>query len=122
MMKLIGGGLAALAIGLVAAPVASADRLLTPSERLIVDEYPGATCKTMDQLFDGIVRDNTAYLEGILQATSEHYGITEDNAMDVVNVQVYEYCPRHWDALVAIGNLARNGVTTPPPPILKKLI
>jgi hypothetical protein len=98
---------------------ANADGILTSAESAIVAEYPQATCGTMDDLFDGNVDDDTAYLAGILAGMSEHYGITADNAMDVVNEQVFEYCPRHWDNLVAIGQNARAYYAQP---TLKHLI
>ena len=47
--------------------------------------------------------------------TSTHSGVavcypmSYSDAMDVVNAQVHEYCRRHWDNLVAVGENARGG-------------
>jgi hypothetical protein len=87
---------------------ANADGILTDVESGYVADGYAATCYTMDVVFDGVPKNDAASLIGILQGVADRYGLTADNAMDVVNEQVYSYCPKHWDNLVAAGQLARG--------------
>ena len=57
------------------------------------------------------VVNDTAVLEGVLENVAEQYGLSYDNAMDVVNEQGYDYCDRHWDNLVDVGRTARAEIT-----------
>ena len=55
--------------------------------------------------------NDTAVLEGVLENVAEQYGLSYDNAMDVVNEQGYDYCDRHWDNLVDVSRTARAEIT-----------
>jgi hypothetical protein len=70
------------------------------------------TCAVFDESFiDHDVVNDTAVLEGVLENVAEQYGLSYDNAMDVVNEQGYDYCDRHWDNLVDVGRTARAEIT-----------
>ena len=47
----------------------------------------------------------------MLENVAEQYGLSYDNAMDVVNEQGYDYCDLHWDNLVVVGRTARAEIT-----------
>lgn len=85
------------------APDAKADGYLTTDEAAYANAYgASAICPTLDDypstsgvlgVTDGIISD----------------GFSADNAVDVLNVAVWEYCPRHWPLLVGVGQAARAG-------------
>ena len=56
----------------------------------VIDEYP--TEAGVLGVAKGIVAD----------------GFTADSAVDIINEAVYDWCPRHWPLLQAIGRAARG--------------
>src|SRR5690606_30639802 len=95
----IGAVLAGATIG---TGIARADGVITNVEAAYIAAY-GATavCPTIDAFPDASVA--AAVMEG-----SHDDGFTYANAVDIINVSVQEYCPRHWPLLQAIGAKARG--------------
>lgn len=114
MMKIaaaaVSAGLALGAIGLAGASDAHADGVLNSYERYAGDDSWRATCGVFDEMFTGRVMGDTPVAIGVMRALSSEYALQLDDGADVVNYQVYNYCPRHWDNLVAIGEAARSGI------------
>ena len=85
------------------APDAKADGVLSAVEVAYVNAYgPIAVCPTLDN------HPSTSGVLGIAEAITDD-GFGADDAIDIINASVYEYCPRHWPLLVAIGQAARAG-------------
>ena len=59
-------------------------------------------------MLTGNVYHDTQVATGVLEGVTDYYPMSYSDAVDVVNAQVHEYCPRHWDNLVAIGENARG--------------
>lgn len=109
MKMRIAVAVATVAAAMGFAPTAHADGVLTDAELSYVADTYYATCATLDDGTTGNVRNDSTVVLGIALAIANHYGITPDNAIDVENEQVLEYCPRHWAQLVAVGESARGG-------------
>ena len=90
---------------LLAAP-AKADGYLDDSEADYVNQWHAAICQVIDDPdyhnFEGVI--------GVTKAVA-HDGYTLDNAIDIVNASVSEWCPRNWPLLVALGKAARGEAT-----------
>lgn len=100
---------ALIAAGIVtagtSAPDAKADGVLTAVEVAYVNTFgPIAVCPTLDS------HPATSTVLGIAEAVTED-GFAVDDAIDIVNASVYEFCPWHWPMLVGIGQAARAGDT-----------
>lgn len=94
--------------GLFFATPAKADGVLNNYEMYAVSDSYYATCAVFDQEFTGAVLSDTFVTMGVTAAVAQEYGISQDNAMDVVNEQVLEYCTIHWDNLVSVGQYVRG--------------
>jgi hypothetical protein len=80
---------------------ARADGVVTDTERDYVELFGySAVCPTLDEhhSISGVV--------GIAAAITED-GFATDDAVDIINASVAQYCPRNWPLLVAVGNAAR---------------
>lgn len=93
---LIGGGLMWLGIAR-----ANADTLTT-MEQADGDRYWSVYCNVLDQYPSeaGAMADASSIMDD---------GFTPESAARVLNYTVYNYCPRHWQLLVNIGNKYRTG-------------
>lgn len=88
-------------LGVVSAPAAAADGVLSDEEQLFADLYYPAVCDTLDDYpsISGVV--------GVVQGiTKEGFHMTD--SVDIVNYAVSSYCPRHWRLLVATGQAAKG--------------
>lgn len=81
---------------------ARADGTISDTEFAYIQMYgASAVCPTIDDY------PTPAGVLGVEQGI-EHDGFTADDAVDIINVSVHEYCPSHWPLLVAIGKAARG--------------
>lgn len=90
-----------LGAAIYGATPARADGILTDAEYAYVLTWgPTAVCPVLDQFptANGVF--------GVVRGITED-GFSPDNAVDIVNESVYDFCPRHWQMLVAIGQAAR---------------
>lgn len=88
------------------AAVARADGDLSAYEKYIGDEVHVSLCRLLD-----IGGTNDETLATIITILHDKGELAWDDTPDVVNYVVQEYCPRHWDDLVAVGNRYRAGMT-----------
>lgn len=97
---LIAAALAALT--LAGTGTARADGVLTDAEAAYVITY-GATaiCPVIAKY------PSVGGVMGVAQGIIDE-GWAPDDAVDIINSSVAEYCPRFFPLLVAIGNAARN--------------
>lgn len=86
---------------------AAADPGLTSYEQTFADHTWPTTCGFFDK--NGVTLNSTAF---IMSSLNNPGGIPMSHTPYVLNYTVHEYCPRHWPALVAIGEWARNTPTT----------
>lgn len=87
----------------VNAPEARADGILTSVEAAYVEAAgPTAICPVLDMY------PTTSGVLGVVDGIGAD-GFTLDNAVDIINAAVWEYCPRHWPLLVSIGQAAAAG-------------
>lgn len=94
-------GVSLIAAGLTA-PEVKADGILSATEAAYVLAYGEvAVCATLDDY------PSTAGVLGVADGIMDD-GFTADNAIDIINASVMEYCPRHWPMLVQIGKEARR--------------
>ena len=85
------------------APTAKADGVLSAGEVAYVAAYgAGAVCPTLDS------HPSTSGVLGIAEAITDD-GFAADDAVDIINASVWEFCPWHWPLLVGIGQAARAG-------------
>ncbi|MCH9731641.1 MAG: hypothetical protein K0U84_18525 [Actinomycetia bacterium] len=97
---LIAASIAALT--LTGTGTASADGVLTDAEAAYVITYgPTAICPVIAKY------PSVGGVMGVAQGILEE-GWAPDDAVDIINSSVAEYCPRFWPLLTAIGNAARN--------------
>lgn len=86
--------------GLLLAPPAHADGVISNVERAYVQAYgASAVCPTIADY------PSEAGVMGIAQGIMED-GFAADSAVDIINASVGTYCPKFWPLLQAIG--ARN--------------
>ena len=57
----------------------------------------------------GRVHGDAAVALGVSRAIGEEYALPLDDSVDVLFYQVLNYCPRHLDNLIAIGQEADSG-------------
>lgn len=57
----------------------------------------------------GRVYGDTAVALGVSRAVGDEYAPTLDDSVDVLFYRVLNYCPRHLDNLIAIGQEADSG-------------
>jgi hypothetical protein len=92
----------AAALAMTAAAPANADGYIDSAEASYIMAYgPTAICPVID-LFP-----NAAGVLGVAQGIVND-GFFVDNAVDIINAAVWEYCPRHWALLKVIGAQARG--------------
>ncbi len=88
------------------AAVARADGILTPAEERFGDEIADSLCQYIDNA--GVnVASMTEAMTIIYDNTPAHMGM--DDAVDIINYAVQNYCPSNWDELVAFGEGFRGG-------------
>jgi len=78
-----------------------------------------------DENLTGDLNNDIPVVIGVVEAVANHYGISEDDAVEVVETQAILYCPEHEDNLQAIGNWARQQPQTPSEsetPVLKRAV
>jgi hypothetical protein len=84
--------------------VARADGYVDSAEHSYIIAYgPTAICPILDQF------PSTAGVLGVAQGIVND-GFSPDNAVDIINAAVWEYCPRHWSLLERIGAEARGEI------------
>ncbi len=83
---------------------ARADGMLSTDEQVYVEMYGGAVCSTLDEYpsYGGVL--------GIAEVITDD-GFAPDDAVDIVNESVLNYCDQHWPLLQAIGRAARAGTS-----------
>lgn len=93
---------ALLGAALYFASPARADGYLSTDEQVYVEMHGGAVCTTLAEYpsYGGVL--------GIAEAISED-GFAPDDAVDVINESVLNYCDQYWPLLQAIGKAARAG-------------
>lgn len=78
---------------------------LTPQEEAFGDQISSSLCKYLDSA--GVNRDSMYTAMGIIyRNTPQDMDLTD--SVDIINYAVYNYCPTHWDELVAFGEGART--------------
>lgn len=80
---------------------ANADGYLSDVEKAYVYAYHDAVCLTLDEYPTG------AGVMGVVSAIMDD-GFYADDAVDVINAAVGNYCDRHWQLLVNVGKAARG--------------
>lgn len=89
---------------LLAAP-SKADGYLSPQEEAFGNEVAPSLCEYLDR---GGVNRETMYsaVKIIYENTPSYMDMTD--AADIINYSVYNFCPGHWNALVAFGEGVRT--------------
>lgn len=88
---------------LLAAP-SKADGYLSPQEERFGDEVAGSVCNFIDNV--GVTAYTLSEAMKIIYINTPSYMDMSD-AVDIINYSVYNYCPEHWDKLVAFGEGVR---------------
>lgn len=96
---------AAIIAGLIVAGKASADGYLSPQEERFGDAIAGSVCRFIDNV--GVNEDSMANAMQIIYNNTPP-SMDMSDAVDIINHAVYNYCPQHWDSLVAFGEGARS--------------
>lgn len=94
----------AIAAALLSSAPASADGYLTPQEQNFGDSVAGSVCEFIDNV--GVNARSMAEAMKIIY-THTPANMDMSDAVDIINYSVYNYCPEHWDELVAFGEGAR---------------
>lgn len=90
------------ATGTAWAADAHADGVIDAAEASYIERWgPTAICPVIDQFPSG------AGVMGVAQGIVND-GFSPDNAVDIINEAVWQYCPRHWSLLETIGAQARG--------------
>ena len=98
------GGLIGLLLSFIFISKANADGVLSRPEQAYADNGAAvAVCRILNE--EGVTYRSLANLTKAVATVGD---ISLDNAVDVVNYSVLEYCPVHWPALVAFGDGARS--------------
>ena len=91
--------------GVLLASPSKADGILTSEEKTYGDAVATSLCGYLDTA--GVNRESLyASVKIIYQHTSRNVDLTD--AVDIINYAVENYCPQHWDELVAFGEGART--------------
>jgi hypothetical protein len=81
---------------------ANADGVLDTAEIRYIEAYgASAICPVLDEF------PSKAGVFGVAEGIVDD-GFSPDNAVDIINTAVWEYCPRHWSLLEGIGAEARG--------------
>ena len=88
---------------LLAAP-SKADGYLSPMEEQVGDVVAGSVCSYIDNV--GVTAATLSKAMEIIYINTPSYMDMSD-AVDIINYSVYNYCPEHWDKLVAFGEGVR---------------
>lgn len=98
-------GATLIAIAIIRSPHSYSDP--TPYSKDWVDSGGGyVVCSLFDDY--GVTANTTVNVASALVKVI-HVSLYE--AAQIINYSVFTYCPRHWSALVAIGEQARRGST-----------
>ena len=91
--------------GVLLASPSKADGNLTAQEQAFGNEVAPSLCGYLDE---GGVNRETMYnaVKIIYENTPSYVNVTD--AVDIVNYSVYNFCPVHWNALVAFGEGAKT--------------
>lgn len=88
----------AIAAALFVAPAADADDQLSDSEQYLADAMSDVVCEYFDN--NGM---NNASAQHIFDIVNRQREVdSQQDAVDVLNYMVREYCPSYWSALAAI--------------------
>ena len=96
--------LAITATLLFSAP-ATADGYLSPQEEAFGDAIAVELCKMIDRI--GVNNMSMSEAMEIIYVNTPA-SMDMSDAVDIINYSVYNYCPGHWDELVAFGEGARS--------------
>lgn len=91
-------------LGVMLAPAAAADGVLSDDELVYVELFGGtAVCPVITEYYglSGVMGVHEAIMDA---------GFSADDAIDIINASVHEYCPDNWPLLVAIGKRFRSGI------------
>lgn len=96
---------ALMIVGILLAAPSKADGYLTPQEEGFGDGVASTLCNYLDSA--GVNR-NSLYsaMQIIYENTPASMDLTD--SVDIINYAVYNYCPGHWNELVAFGEGARS--------------
>ena len=86
------------------ATTAKADGRLSDDELVYVELFGGtAVCPVITEYYglSGVMGVHEAIMDA---------GFSADDAIDIINASVHEYCPDNWPLLVAIGKRFRSGI------------
>jgi len=111
LMQKIMMAIAVIVTAMLCATTAHADGNLTAYEQWVGDTYWAATCVVLGEQLTGNTVHDTGTALGVAHEISVLDGLTMSDAIDVVNYQVYYYCPQYWSYLVAIGDAAGTPTT-----------
>jgi len=90
---------------MTATGIARADGILTDTEQAIGDDTGVSLCEYLD-----VAGVNNTSITKVIEIFHKNIpAMSGDNIADVVNYAVTNYCPRHWDSLVAFGEGYRSG-------------
>jgi hypothetical protein len=91
--------------GVLLASPSKADGNLSSQEQAFGNEVASSLCGYLDE---GGVNRETMYnaVKIIYENTPSYVDVTD--AVDIINYSVYNFCPVHWNALVAFGEGART--------------
>lgn len=93
------------AIAVASAAVVRADGILTAQEQDFGDAIAGHLCTFIDRA--GVSEQSMADAITIIYRNTP-VNMDMSDAVDIINYSVSNYCPEHWDELVAFGEGARS--------------